>query len=317
MTIVLAVLLAQEVVDIPAGEGTRAFAIGAKEVAWADFDRYRKEPFDGVVRPALPDFLPTQAGILPAELDAPTASATYLRWHAAVEYAAWLSKKSGAYWRLPTEAEWKRAGARAKDLQGYEGGMWEYALESEAPGTYDPVVLNGAARQRIPKEWFEADPQRPMSLWYLIGSPAAAGLRPVKVEGPESREARDAAAAKIEVRFLKAGEPRQRGRFTPIDVEIRNAGDRALDEVEVLLYALTPDGKPHLVNKEGDSCIGQPCFTRVWPVLATSRAEDRRSPLKPGEARRFAAEVPTSYDDDAIVNPKAWGGRAVTVRFAP
>ena len=313
MTLLL--LLVQEVVDIPAGEGVRAFAIGAKEIVWAEFDRYRKEPLDGVVRPISPDFLPTEAGILPAELDAPTASATYLRWHAAVEYAAWLSRKSGAYWRLPTEAEWKRAGTAS--LRGYEGGMWEYALESETPGTYDPVVLNGAARRRIPPEWFEADAQRPRSLWYLIGSPAAAGLRPVKLEGPESREARDAAAAKIEVRFLKAGEPRERGRWTPIEAELRNAGDRALEEVEVLLYALTPDGKPHLVNKEGDSCIGQPSFTRAWPVLATSRAEDRRPPLKPGEIRRFSADLPTSYDDEAIVDPKAWGGRAVTVRFAP
>jgi hypothetical protein len=315
MWILAGLALAQDVVAIPGTPEIPPFAIQRAEVIWKDFERYRKEALEGITRPTAPDFLPPEVGILPEEVDAPNASATYLRWHAAVEYAAWLSKKTGEVWRLPTEAEWLRARAAGVELRDMDGGQWEYALESDRPEFYAPLVLRGLERQAIPKAWYEHDAQRPRSLWYLIGTPASAGLRLVRVENAEGREARAAAAAQVVVRVLRSEALKGRDWVTSIEAEVENKGPRALAEIELIVYALTPDGEPHPVDVEGLGVPGRPTFTRAWPALATSAAEARRPPLKPGETRRFHVEAPTSFDDDTLVDPEGWAGRAVSVRF--
>ena len=53
-----------------------------------------------------------------------------VEWHHAVAFAAWLSQRTGARWRLPTEAEWEKA-ARGTDGHRFPWG-----------DDYDPTRLN-------------------------------------------------------------------------------------------------------------------------------------------------------------------------------
>lgn len=121
----------------------------------------------------------------------------------AVLFAAWLSRKTGKHYRLPTVAEWDylaRAGAE-KDPSPIEDYAWIWAnaddaiqrvgkLEPNAWGIYDclgnvaewaespdgPVVCGGSfrdkavsfqSREKQTPAWSEADPQDPKSRWWL------------------------------------------------------------------------------------------------------------------------------------------------------
>ena len=45
----------------------------------------------------------------------------FVSWDAAQEYVSWLSRRTGATYRLPTEAEWERAAAGSPDGVGCGG----------------------------------------------------------------------------------------------------------------------------------------------------------------------------------------------------
>lgn len=86
---------------------TKPFAIGKFEVTFADYDRFaeetgRKKPTD----------LGWGRGNRPV---------INVDWDDTRAYAAWLSKKTGKKYRLPTEAEWEYA-ARAGSPQEYAWG---------------------------------------------------------------------------------------------------------------------------------------------------------------------------------------------------
>ena len=42
----------------------------------------------------------------------------------------------------------------------------------------------------------------------------------------------------------------------------------------------------------------------------------RRVSFKPGEIRKFTADIPQSFDAAPDVNPEKFGGRATNVRFS-
>ncbi len=95
----------------PGKPAIKAFLIGRTEVAWEMYDVFwhkldstsRNSAADAIARPSMaysvPDYGWGHNGYA-------TQSISY---HAAVQYAEWLSKKTGHRYRLPTEAEWEYA----------------------------------------------------------------------------------------------------------------------------------------------------------------------------------------------------------------
>ena len=65
-----------------------------------------------------------------------------VEWHHAVAFAAWLSRRTGATWRLPTEAEWEKA---ARGVKGYRfpwGNDFNPALlNSHDRGPFDTILV--------------------------------------------------------------------------------------------------------------------------------------------------------------------------------
>ena len=72
-------------------------------------------------------------------------------WHDATAYCHWLSQNTGESFRLPTEAEWERAGRGGKEGQKYPWGdepPWErphpgYDLEAGGPEAVGLTEPNG------------------------------------------------------------------------------------------------------------------------------------------------------------------------------
>jgi hypothetical protein len=357
-------------VAVPGVAGKIApYKIGTREVTWAEFNAYFETKdmatgVDAVTRPTRAIAYFGQVGIPAHFLDA-KRPLTNVRWHSAIGYCDWLSKKTGGYWRLPTEAEWEfaaRAGetgaapaslddvawhkgnSQARTHEGGEkkanavglydtlGNVWEYCLEFDKGSEFAPVLRGGcwssgpdqltfAARHGVPLAWFEEDPNRPRSVWWLTNKDVSQGFRVVCVADPADRDARAAAAAKIEVKatFVKEKVVKTESSqafFAEVAVEIKNGGDKSLDEVEVLVYYLDGKGKPHMIDVAGSNKPGQATFTLAWPVLTSSAHAAPRPPLKPGESRKFGVDVPQTFDGDPDVDPEKFGGRATNVRFS-
>src|SRR5688572_13165293 len=116
-----------ELVSLPGDGNLRPFAIGAREVSWAELRPYsvtKATTVDAVTRPS--DALSYFGEVIPQESQEPKMPCTNARWHTAVTYCEWLSRKTGRYFRLPTESEWEYA-ARAGDAAAAPGKLPEVA----------------------------------------------------------------------------------------------------------------------------------------------------------------------------------------------
>lgn len=174
-----------ELVQVEGRAGLLPFEIGRCEVTWREFLLYYgpgedgsgiASGVDGITRPSGGYSYLGQANPPKGALE-PNRPAMSLRWHSAMQYCAWLSKKTGDTYRLPTEREWEaacRAGetgegpddpdaaawhggnsggtihpvgtkaANAWGLHDMLGNAWEYCLEHHAPPDFLPVVRGGA-----------------------------------------------------------------------------------------------------------------------------------------------------------------------------
>jgi hypothetical protein len=331
-----------------AGElAIRSFWIGKREATWAEYDVFyqtkKQAAVDGVTRPSEPYEPPGGEG---ATGELPAVS---MRYHGAMRYCDLLSRIAGGKYRLPTEAEWEyacRAGApdpsplgdyawydqnsggkpqlggkkkpNAWGIHDMLGGVWEYCLEPFQPPAFGPTLRGGAwhspaaevsASKRVTyvPGWFERDPNRPRSLWWLTDA-RFVGFRVVRVSTPEERKAEEAYAPKLEVSNLKTGDT-SAGNIR-VTGDVKNAGDRALDEVELTVYHLDPKGKPLYEDRKY-----RPTFNKAYPVIVTSAlATHAAKPLKPGETRAFELDVPQPFDYDVDL-PNV--GAAVTgLRFS-
>jgi len=349
-------------------EEVKPFWMGRREVTWGEFDLFYGSPkdaaVDGVTRPTAGKEFLGQVG-LPGSFQEAKRPVICLRWHSAMGYCHWVSRKTGHLYRLPTEVEWEyacRAGSDRPAPEGLKdqawfkdnsqdrtheigekkpnalglydilGNVWEYCLEPVAPPDYGPVLRGGAwnsasgdlraaRRQPIPEEWFGQDPNRPRSVWWLTGD-FSQSFRLVRVADASDLKEREAYASRIEVSIQKSEERVAKigtssEFFCRVQGEVKNGGDRALEELHVLVYFLNPKGKPHPVDIQGADKPGRATFTYVFPALANSaHPGDHRQPMKPGESRKFVVDIPQAFDGEDLVQVEKFGGHAFGLVFA-
>jgi hypothetical protein len=207
--------------------------------------------------------------------------------------------------------------ANAFGLHDLMGNVWEYALEPMTPGQYAPVLRGGAwntpeaelkfgTRQPILPLWYDRDPNRPRSLWWLTDA-RFVGFRVLRVGPAKDQEAQRAYAAKVEVRNLSMGTASDG--FVPVAGEVFNGGDRPLSELELTVHAVTPAGKPIFEDEKGRAT-----FTLAYPVLTSSVHPGAHAlPLKPGESRAFGVRMPEAYEIDE--QPEKAGAVVSGLRF--
>lgn len=293
-----------------------SFWMEARETTWREFDCFLESPSeeaqDGVTRPSRGKDYIMLSGLAPEWMQ-PEKPVTNLRYHAAASYCEWLSKRTGATYRLPTEAEWDLAAAEPGEIRDLNGGVWEYCLESDRPPELRPVLKGGAwnepglLRRTDFADWSLADPNRPLSTWWFRAGHAQ-GLRVVRVSEPDEKPARDAAAAKLRIQGLKGVES-DKELFVRVSGTVENGGDRALSELVLKVYYLNPKGKPHFEDVSSYQ-TRRATFNLALPVLANT------PPLKPGEARAFAVDLPLSLDGDDEVNRDRFSASVLSIRFA-
>jgi len=197
-----------EMVLVPGAGAIEPFYIGRTEVTWDMYDVFAlalDEPrpsagADAFARPSKPYGAPDYGW---GHAGYPAIS---IAREAADAFTAWLSKKTGKAYRLPSEAEWEHAArlagppadaaawhrgnatsrtrpvaSRAPDALGLfdlYGNVAEWVV---APGGArvtrggsfrDPLsALGPAARELQDEYWNERDPQLPKSRWWLSDGP--------------------------------------------------------------------------------------------------------------------------------------------------
>lgn len=244
------------------------------------------------------------------------------------EYAA-RAGSSAAGPAKPGETCWFKGNSESKNhltgtlksnafgFQDLMGNVSEYALEFHDGPDYDPVLRGGswisaegdlryAARLQIKPEWYERDPNRPRSLWWLTDG-TFVGFRVVRfAEAPKKDQ--DAYAPKVEIGGLKATEGTKGN--SRVTGTLKNAGDRSLDEVELTVYFTDDDGKPVYEDNKF-----RPTWSKTWPVLVNSdRPGGQSKALKPGESRTFQLDVPQAFDVDAELTKI--GGKVSALQFS-
>ena len=314
----------------------------------------RDEKVDGVTRPSQPDVKDPEEPFKNGAAQSARHPAICVGWFGAAQYCEWLSRKTGEQYRLPTEAEWEfaaRAGETGPSLKGLDdlawhkgnsgdhthpigmkkpnawglydilGNAWEHCLEPHRPPVAMRVVKGGAwhsapgdvtfaKRQTVEEEWADSDPKRPLRLWWITDGPFV-GFRVVRIADSPSKAERAAAAAKVAVKNLRMLSPgKSPWYYARIQGEVTYSGDRPLEELELAVFFLE-DGKP-LWRDPKD----KPTWGLVHPVMVNSyHAGEQRKPLKKGETRKFALEIPYPFDEVGPLDHEEVGAKVTRVRF--
>jgi formylglycine-generating enzyme required for sulfatase activity len=205
------------------------------------------------------------------------------------------------------------------------GNVWEYCLEPFAPPDSTAAVRGGAwnspaadvrhaNRQReLRAAWLKIDPKRPFRTWWLTDAPFV-GLRVVRLaDDGASKEDREAAAKQIDVKSLALVNKGQSPYFMArVTGEVTYAGEKPLDELELLVHFVAEDGSPMMTDPRD-----KPSFSYCQPVLVNSaHAGPQTKPMAKGETRTFELEVPFPYDEVGPVEAEKLGAKVTRIHFA-
>jgi formylglycine-generating enzyme required for sulfatase activity len=325
------------------------FWMARTEVTWEAFaeffERRERSRVDGITRPSSPYEPPN------GEMGTGKHSAVGMRWHTAVGYCLWLSKRTGQKFRLPTEAEWEHAaragasgprpdklldvawvaensgrkthvvGTRAPNAFGlYDmiGNVWEYCLEPFQPGEYNPVLRGGAWDTPASAVRF-ARRQRVLGEWYSRDPNRPRSLwwlTDARFVGFRVVRMGEAGAQEAQAAYLPRVEVRGLSRGEPQKGFVPVSGEvvNAGDRTlwEVELLVFHADAAGKPVFED---LKARPTFNVAYPVLVNSfHPGPHAQPLAPGEARRFTVLVPEPFDIDEV--PEQVGARVTGVRLA-
>ena len=146
------------------------------------------------------------------------------------------------------------------------------------------------------------------------------GFRVVRAAGREDRKARKRYRTALSVIVLKSTPKLLKKKkissrfFNHVSGTLENTGTRTLVEVEMMIFPLTLEGTPHLVDEE---VYARPTWNLVYPVLTNSAHPGKaQAPLKPGESRTWSVDVPTAFDLPAEIDEWKWGVRITNLKFA-
>jgi formylglycine-generating enzyme required for sulfatase activity len=135
----------------------RPFALGRYEVTFAEWDACVAASGCNGYRPKDEDWGRGRRPVI------------NVSWHDAQAYAAWLAKKTGKSYRLPTEAEWEYA-ARA----GTTTPFWTGATISADQAKYDDYIYGSGGKGAYPKRTMAVDdpafPANPFGLFHVHGN---------------------------------------------------------------------------------------------------------------------------------------------------
>ena len=237
-------------------------------------------------------------------------------------------------WNKENSDERSHAGGESKPnafgLHDAMGNVLEYCLEPIDGEGWGPVLRGAAwntpagevdfkARHRVPSDWFEEDPNRPRSVWWLT-SVYHQGIRVVSIGGPAELKASQDYASKIAVTVKEGAEKIVRNGkaadfFTTVKGEVKNGGDKTVEELELLVVYLNPKGEPHPVDILGADKPGRATYGWGYPVLASSAHAGPAKPLAPGESRAFSIDIPKSFDEVGKLVVEQWSAKATWVRL--
>lgn len=124
--------------DVPHGVELPEFALSRYEVTWEEFAEFINEAGnddEGIPKVDLSwegAGLRLENGVFRLAPGAERLPVTGISWRGAVEYAEWLSQKTGEIYELPTEAQWEWAARTGADT------VWPWG------NSFDPSRLNCA-----------------------------------------------------------------------------------------------------------------------------------------------------------------------------
>ncbi len=134
---------------------TNGFGVMSTRPEHGDFDEVPAHPvrITHAFRVSVTEVSPAEYKLFDPTYVAGPATPQYaagVSWHQAVAYCAWLSKKTGKPWRLPTEAEWEYiARAGGKDIYGSSDQM----PKADTPNAFGAENM-GIGRPEWTADWY-------------------------------------------------------------------------------------------------------------------------------------------------------------------